>query len=446
MPRKQIWTLFIPIVLETLFMMLAGTVDTMMLSSVSNAAVGAVGTANSYINLFIIMFGIISSSLVAVVTQYIGAAKMHAAGQSLLIGLGFNAAAGLVLSGVMFFAGDSILRFAGVADGLFPFALIYLRIVGGSCFLNAMISVLSAYLRSFGFTKHSLLTTFASNIVNLVLNAVFLFRMELGVAGVAAATVISRLINLIAIAVIVRLKIHAEDGSEPVRYRDILMQMIRIGLPAALETALYNAATAFTVRFLNQMDSEGINMTARTYTQQITNLSFCSAAALAQANGIITGWQVGAKDFAACNVQTRRADRIAVLMGVSTAAVFALTARPILRFFTDDGVIIDLAAKLLTIDIALELGRAVNMVYGQALKISGDSIYPSVIGAVFMYLLMVGGTWYFGIHLHMMAVGAFIGMSLDECVRAVFLYGRWRSGRWKTKGILQKAAFPQKRA
>ena len=73
---KQLTRLFIPICLETLFYMLSGMVDTLMLSAVGDYAVGAVGTANSYIGIFIIMFSIISSGMVSVMTQNIGAGSL----------------------------------------------------------------------------------------------------------------------------------------------------------------------------------------------------------------------------------------------------------------------------------------------------------------------------------------------------------------------------------
>ena len=72
---KKLYALFIPICFETLFYMLSGMVDTLMLSSVGDYAVGAVGTANSYIGMFIIMFSIISSGMMTVMTQNIGAGR-----------------------------------------------------------------------------------------------------------------------------------------------------------------------------------------------------------------------------------------------------------------------------------------------------------------------------------------------------------------------------------
>ena len=82
-----------------------------------------------------------------------------------------------------------------------------------------------------------------------------------------------------------------------------------------------------------------------------------------------------------------------------------------------------------------------NLVFGQALKTSGDALYTTVIAVIFMYLCMVGGTWLFGIRLNMLAAGAYIGLAGDECVRAVFMFLRWQSGRWKTKGFIRQQCY-----
>lgn len=95
---KQLTRLFIPICLETLFYMLSGMVDTLMLSAVGDYAVGAVGTANSYIGIFIIMFSIISSGMVSVMTQNIGAGRPGVAYQARQLGLLFNAVAGVLMA------------------------------------------------------------------------------------------------------------------------------------------------------------------------------------------------------------------------------------------------------------------------------------------------------------------------------------------------------------
>ncbi len=313
----------------------------------------------------------------------------------------------------------------------------YLRIVGGACILNALIPISSSYLRAFGYTKYPLAATLGGNVVNLILNAVFLFVCGWGVAGVALSTVLSRAVNLAIVMLLSHMLIRVEKCKERIPDGVILRQIIRVGLPAACETALYNLAMTLTIRFLNQMDADGVNVTARSYAIQITNFSYCVGAALAQANAILTGWRMGAGDYEACDRGTRKAAVLGVAVAVILESCFALFSGSLMKLFTSDPEMIALVGRLLMIDIILEIGRCSNLVYGQALKTSGDAVFPTAIGAVFMYICMVGGTWFFGIQKGLLVTGAYIAMASDECVRAVCMYLRWKSGRWREKGFVR---------
>ena len=157
--RKTLTQLSVPICLETLFYMLSGMVDTLMLSSVGDQAVGAVGTANTYIGVFIIMFGVISSGMVAVMSQNIGAGRPGIAYQARQLGLLFNASTGILMSVILAFCSGRILKVVSIAPALLEPAETYLKIVGGACFLNALIPIFSSYLRVFCYTEHSLIGT-----------------------------------------------------------------------------------------------------------------------------------------------------------------------------------------------------------------------------------------------------------------------------------------------
>ena len=435
--RKTLTQLSVPICLETLFYMLSGMVDTLMLSSVSDQAVGAVGTANTYIGVFIIMFGVISSGMVAVMSQNIGAGRPGIAYQARQLGMIFNAVIGILMSAVLAVFSGGILRMVSIAPALFEPAETYLKIVGGTCFLNALIPIFSSYLRVFGYTKHSLIGTIVGNILNIILNSVFLYVFHRGVMGVAVATVISRIVNLIIVAIMGAVLIKAKQSPERISPQKILAQIVKIGFPSALETALYNVAMTFIVRFMNQMDANGMNVTARSYAMQIADFSYCAGAALAQANAIMTGWRIGAKELEECDRGTRKAVIYGLVTATCFSVTFALSGRFIVHIFTDNTQMISLVVKLLIIDIFLEFGRVTNLVYSQALKTSGDALFPVIMGAIFMYLFAVGGTYFLGIHMGLLAVGAYIAMAGDECVRAVGMVLRWKSGKWKNKSLIE---------
>ena len=435
--RKTLAQLSVPICLETLFYMLSGMVDTLMLSSVSDQAVGAVGTANTYIGVFIVMFGIISSGMVAVMSQNIGAGRPGIAYQARQLGMIFNAVIGILMSAVLAVFSGGIHRMVSIAPALFEPAETYLKIVGGTCFLNALIPIFSSYLRVFGYTKHSLIGTIVGNILNIILNSVFLYVFHRGVMGVAVATVISRIVNLIIVAIMGAVLIKAKQSPERISPQKILAQIVKIGFPSALETALYNVAMTFIVRFMNQMDANGMNVTARSYAMQIADFSYCAGAALAQANAIMTGWRIGAKELEECDRGTRKAVIYGLVTATCFSVTFALSGRFIVHIFTDNTQMISLVVKLLIIDIFLEFGRVTNLVYSQALKTSGDALFPVIMGAIFMYLFAVGGTYFLGIHMGLLAVGAYIAMAGDECARAVGMVLRWKSGKWKSKSLVE---------
>ena len=406
--RKTLGQLFVPICIEIIFFMLAGMVDTLMLSSVGDQAVGAVGTANTYIGMFIIMYSVVSNGMMAVMTQNIGANKPGIAYQARQLGIIFNAVIGLIISSVLHFGGGLILDIVGIADALRQPALTYLQIVGGFSFLNALIPIFSGYLRAFGFLRQPLTATIIANILNLCLNAVFLFVFDMGVAGVAIATVFSKVLNLVLVVTASLRLVKAKEDPHRLPQKEVLKQIIQIGLPSAMESALYNVAMTLMMRFLNQMDPDGFNVTARSYTSQITNFSFAIGAALAQANAIMTGWRVGAKEYDACDKGTKKAALIGIIVAIAVESLFTIFAHPIMSLFSSDPEMVSLVQILLGIDIFLEIGRVSNLVFGNALKTSGDAVYPVIIGIIFMFLCAVCGTYFFCIYLELMVIGAYI--------------------------------------
>ena len=436
--RKKLHQLFFPIFFEVLFMMLAGMVDTLMLATEGNNAVGAVGTANTYIGLFIIMFSIISSGMVAVMTQYIGANRPGVARQALKIGLVFNMTVGVLVTGILVFGAEPILDAVGIARDLREPAKIYLQTVGLFCICNAVTPIVSSYLRSFGHTVPTLQATLVANALNVVLNALFLFVMHWGVLGVALATGISRVVNLVWLCISAKRRIKPVKDEHAPSNKEIFGKIIRVGLPAAMETMFYNLAITLVISMLNRMDESGAQATARAYALQISNFSYCVSAALANANAVLVGWHLGAGEQDECVKSTRKSAILGILAGIGMAGIFAIFSRPIVGLFTDDPEMIKLVGALLVVDIFLEIGRSTNLIYGFALKTSGDAVFPMIIAVVFMFLCAAGGTWLFGMQMGWLAVGAYIGMALDECVRAIFMCGRWRSGRWKNLKLVTK--------
>ena len=436
MKQKNLKTLFWPIFFEIVFLMLAGMVDTLMLSGLNYKAVGAVGTSNTYLSIFVIMFSIISTGMVSVMTQYIGAGKEYVAKQAKNIGLLLNGIIGISLSLLLGFCAKEILTIVGVASSLLDYATTYMVIVGGASIITAFIPIYNNYLRSFGYTKITMIATISSNILNLILNALFLYILKMGVAGIATATVISKIVNLLIITIYAERNITFTNHPLDISNKLILKQIIKIGIPAAAESALYNVASTLIIKFLNEMDADGINVTAQTYVFTITNFSYCAALALAQANSILLGWSIGKHQYEKGYKNTFKALKYGILISLSVSILFVIFSKPILSLFTDNTAIISLATKLLIIDIFLEFGRVANLVFATALKTAGDALYIVIIASIVMLLVGSGGTYILGLKLELLAVGAYISMALDEIIRGIVSLFRFVSRKWESKTLV----------
>jgi len=439
--KNSLLRLFVPIYFETLFLMATGIVDTLMLSPVPNG-VGAVGTANTYVSMFFILLMVVSRGMLAVVTQYIGAGKPGVAYQARQIALICNAVLGLVIAGTLALLAEPVLRWLNTAPALIPGATMYMRIVAVGYLFDAITLIYGSYLRAFGHNREPFTVAAIGNIINIGLNALFLYAFGWGVTGVAIATVIGKLCTLVIVAIVCLRRAPGKELPERESRKLILCRILRIGLPAAVESISYSVAMAIVVGFVNKMDPDGVNATALAYTQQISSFSYCAAFALSQANCFFVGWRIGANQMKECYKGTIKACLIAIGLGVGCQIILASLGRPLASTFTADEALIKAVQFALLIDIGLEIGRATNLVVGQALKISGYSLVPSVYSLIANALVAIGGTYLFGIVLGWGVLGCMFALALDEGCRGILLFSMWALKKWEKASIIRRGEAP----
>jgi Na+-driven multidrug efflux pump len=86
------------------------------------------------------------------------------------------------------------------------------------------------------------------------------------------------------------------------------------------------------------------------------------------------------------------------------------------------------------------MGRAVNIVAGGALRSTGDAGYAATVAPVLMWGVGVPAAFVFGSALGWGLTGVWVSMAVDECLRGVVCYRRWRSGRWRVTSALSPSA------
>lgn len=106
---------------------------------------------------------------------------------------------------------------------------------------------------------------------------------------------------------------------------------------------------------------------------------------------------------------------------------------PILSLFTSDGAVLKLGKTILLLDLVVEAGRSINNVLVRSLQAAGDVKYPTQLAILTMWVGSVFGGWLVGVHFSYALVGIWIAIALDECLRAILLRLRMKSGKWRMR-------------
>lgn len=325
----------------------------------------------------------------------------------------------------------------GLEKELLQYGQVYTLIVGGFLFLQGIISACTAIVRTHGKPKVSLKVAFFMVILNLSLDyflvyGIFIFP-KLGVAGAAIATTISRLIGALVLFIYVFRNLEKLSSFKIIKHfpRKILKQLMKIGIPSALESLSYNIVqiilTSLILRYLGKE-----SIAARTYIFQLTMFVYVFCLSIAQANQILIGYSVGEKNYdmadKICILSMKLSLIITMIMSL-TAAVFRYK---LISIFTTDETVILIGASILIADIAVEFGRTFNIVFISGLRGAGDVIFPVIMALISMWGISLVLS-IVSIHMGWGIIGIWLSVALDECFRGICMLNRWKSKKWAKK-------------
>lgn len=431
-----------PMFMELFLNILLNNIDTIMLSHYSENAVGAVGNANQIMFLLIIMFNIIATATSVVVAQYLGAKQYEKMNLIYTLALFVNLVFGIVLCLGLVASKQFIMTLLNVSPEMMPDAMTYINIVGGGLFIQACYNVMLQILRCNGHTKVGMYVSIIINLINIAGNYLFLYGplkfLQLGVAGVGISTVVARVIALmIAIVFFYVAKIGKFSLKLLIPFpKELLGQMVKIGLPSAGENLSYNLYQMVLLSFINSMGNEAVN--AKVYCNSLISFAMVFSNAAAMATQIITGHLVGAGKEDAAYKRVFATLKISLPITIGLATCNWLLCPYTLHIFTNNMEIIHLGYYIMLVDIFIEMGRCLNMTFVSSLKAAGDYIYPLIIGLITMWGIGATVGYALGIPVGLGVAGVFIGTASDECIRGLIVMNHWRRKKWVGKAIVKR--------
>ncbi|MES9721112.1 MATE family efflux transporter [Bacillus altitudinis] len=432
--HPSLFALTWPIFIEISLYMLMGSADTLMLSQYSDNSVAAVGVSNQLLNLLIVMFSFITTGTTIVIAQLLGAGRKQEATLVAYVSLGTNFLISFVISLLMFVLAVPILHIMGLSSELMPDATVFLQIVGLLSFIQALIMTYSAILKSYGFTRDTMYVTIGMNLLNVAGNYLVIFGPfgfpVLGVMGVALSTSFARLIGLTAMILIVRHRIGLRFSFKRMFYiqRTHLKKLLKIGIPSAGEQLSYNGSQMIITLFITFMGTQAL--AAKVYTQNLMMFIMLFGAAISQGTQILIGRLIGAKEFDAAYRRCMKSLYWAIAISLLSSTALSLSSTHLLTFFTSNSEIIQIASVLLILTIILEPGRSFNIVIINSLRAAGDAKFPVYMAMISMWGIGLPIAYLLGIQLEMGLIGVWISFIVDEWIRGIFMYRRWRSRVW----------------
>ncbi|MBB5174345.1 MATE family efflux transporter [Texcoconibacillus texcoconensis] len=439
--KLTLFALTWPIFIEIFLHMLMGNADTLMLSQYSDDAVAAVGVSNQIMGFIVVMFGFIATGTTILISQFLGADRKQEANQIAVVSIATNLTFGLFLSIFLMGFGDTILRLMGLPEELMDTALLYLQIVGGFAFIQAMIMTVSAIIRSHGHTKDAMFVTMGMNVINVFGNFVLIFGAlgfpELGPVGVAISTAASRFLGMLVMFIVLYKRI---TGGLPFNYllkkfpKKELKQLLKIGIPSAGEQLSYNTSQVVVTSFIATMGTTAL--TTRVYAQNLMMFMLLFSAAIGQGTQILIGHLIGEQAMKEAYLRCIKSLSIGIAISTSMAIVIAFFREPLLGIFTDNSEVIGLGGTLLLLTVILEPGRAFNLIVINSLRAAGDVRFPVYIGVLSMWGVMVTLSYGLGVALGLGLIGVWISFILDEWLRGLLMLRRWRTRKWESMSFV----------
>lgn len=391
----------LPLVIGNLFQQLYNMVDTWVIGQTgNNAAYAAVGSVSPIINIFIGFFLGLSSGVGVIISQYYGAGdtkKVKTAVHTsvtltLILGAAFTVlglAMTPLVTQLVFGAADSSTTVAGevsaggarMIEAARTYLFIYFAGVIGLMFYNMG----SGILRAIGDSEHPFYFLCVSAVTNIILDLVFVFVFNMGVAGVALATVIAQTLSaVLTVVTLLRSKtcVRVELRSLGLD-KEMLGKVCRVGLPAALQMALTAFANVFVQRYIAGTtvpagESEACLSGWTTYSK-IDAVIFLPAQSLALAATTFVGQNLGKGNVK----RAKKGALVAFLMALASSAVLVsavvILAPWLASLINGDALVVQYAVTFMYHITPFMLLCSVNQIFAGALRGAGNTRAPMII-------------------------------------------------------------------
>ena len=427
---KQLLLFFFPILIGTFFQQLYNTVDTIIVGQfVGTEALAAVGTTGTVINLLVGFFVGVASGATVIISQYFGANDRENLSKSVHTSMALAVAGGVVIMVIGIVTARPTMLAMGVPDDIMDDAVLYMNVYYLGIIGNLIYNIGTGVLRAIGDSRMPLYVLIVCCLANVILDLLFVVVFHWGVFGVAFATILSQLIS----AVLLMIRLMGTQEAYRVElckirfHKDILKNVVRIGLPAGLQSVMYS--------FSNILIQASINSFGTT--------AIAAWAAIGKIDGFIwmvmNAFGIAVTTFAGQNFGARQYDRMKrctrVGLGMCLGTIIALSALlfifryQLLMFFTGDAEVVNIGAQFYLVLAPSYFTFVFIEILSGAIRGAGEALQPMLItcigvcGLRVVWILLVVPYWH---TMQMVAMNYPVSWVITAVIFVIYyLRGKW---------------------
>ncbi|WP_288147189.1 MATE family efflux transporter [Thomasclavelia cocleata] len=438
--NKDLKRLIVPLVIEQLLVILVGFFDTVMVASVGEAAVSAVSLVDGINILLINIFAALATGGAVVAAQFVGQGTFdkarHAAKQLILI----TAIISLFMMVIVIIFNTLLLHliFGNVEVDVMKNAEIYFLFSAMSYPFIALYNSGAALFRAIGNSKISMINSAVMNIINIILNAVFIFGFKWGVFGAVLATLIAR---AVACCVILKmlgqrdLDIYVDDYFHWKFDLIYIKKILQIGIPSGLENGMFQFGKILVQSLIAAFGTYSI--AANAVSNNLAQMQIIPGMAMSLAMVTVIGQCVGADDYKQAKYYVKKLMKITYISMTAIIVVLVLITPEILNFYALSSRTKELAYQCIFLHaFVAAVVWPLSFTFPNVLRAANDAKFTMIISALSMLIFRLCFSYILGQYMSFGLIGVWIAMFIDWVVRCIFFIWRYYNGKWMNRKLV----------
>ena len=433
-PRRALWMLLIPLIIEQMLNSLMGMVDTLMVSRVGAEAISAVSLVDSINNLVLQVFAAMAAGAAIICSQYLGRKDEKgcndAAKQIVLTVVVISSV--IMIIGVGFRKPLLHLIFGSVEEAVMTNAQIYFLITALSYPFIALFQAGAAFYRACGNSKFTMKTALIANVANIVGNTLFIFVLQMGAAGAAVSTLISRALCAFVVFYALRKPGYAIQLKNYFSIRpdlNLIVKILAIGVPSGIENGMFQFGKLAIQSTVSSLGTAAI--AAQAMTIIFENVNGMAAVGIGIGLMTVVGQSIGAgRQEEAKYYIVKLAGYAEIAMIISCILVY-IAARPVtvLAGMSEESTALCMQ-MILAITIVKPLLWVPSFTPPNGLRAAGDVRFSMITATLTMWLCRVALSIFLMRVVKTGPIGVWYGMFADWGVRGVIFTIRFVRGKW----------------